>query len=104
MIRILPALCGCVFSGMLRRGKVVTSCIASSDMNGLPGRYQREIKGECCAFARAALHANIAGVFLDDAVGDRESKASPAILAFRGRSLGSEKRVVDALNVFLGNS
>src|SRR6202158_2668816 len=98
MMRILPALCG-VISGVLRREIGVTSDNAKSDMDCLPD--QREIQGEGGAFARAALHADIARVFLDDAVGDRKSKACAAILAFRRRRLGSEERIVDALDVFL---
>jgi len=66
------ALSGCVRSGVLRRGIVVTSdTAANSDMDGLPRRYQWKIQGEGSAFARTALHANVARVFLDDAVGDR---------------------------------
>src|ERR1700691_6247733 len=102
MMRILPAL-GDVFSGgVARRETVGISEIASSDMDCLPD--QRKIEGEGGAFARAALHADIARVFLDDAVGDRKPKTGAATLAFRGRSLGSEKRVVDAVNIFLRNT
>src|ERR1700722_12280770 len=101
-MRILPALCG-LLSGALRRGMVVISDIANSDMDGLPRRcrYQGEIQGEGGAFARAALHADVPRVFLDDAVGDRKSKAGAAALALRRRRLGSEKWIVDSLNVFL---
>src|SRR5712692_3164863 len=101
MMRILPAL-GALLSGAVRRGMAVISDTANSDMDCLSD--QREIQGEGGAFARAALHADIARVFLDDAVGNRKSKTGAAILAFRGRRLGSEKWVVDALNVFLGNA
>ena len=91
---------------MLRRVIGVISDTANSDMDGLPRRcrYQWEIQGEGRAFARAALHADIARVFLDDAVGHRESKTGAAILALRGRRLGGKERVVDALNVFLRNA
>src|ERR1700687_3186818 len=101
MIRILPALGG-VLSGVLRREMAATSDNAASDMDGLPD--PREIQGEGGAFARAALHADIARVFLNDAVGDRKSKTGAAILALRGRRLGGEKWIVDALNVFLRNA
>src|SRR5580692_12370838 len=99
MIRILPALADVISGGALRRVTVGTSDTSSSDMDCLPD--QREIQGEGGAFARAALHANVARVFLDDAVGDREPKTGAAILAFGGCGLGSEKWIVDALNVFL---
>src|SRR3981189_3794432 len=98
MMRILPALCGVSF-GVLGREIGVTSDNAKSDMDCLPD--QREIQGEGGAFARAALHADIARVFLDDAVGDRKSKTGSAILSLLGRRLGSEKWIVDALNVLL---
>src|SRR3984893_7676719 len=95
---ILPALCG-VLCGVLRRVIGVTSDNAKSDMDCLPD--QREIQGEGGAFARAALHADIARVFLDDAVGDRKSKTGAAILSLLGRRLGREKWIVDKLNMFL---
>src|ERR1700676_2776226 len=98
MMRILPALCG-VLGGVLRRVIGATSDNAKSDMDCLPD--QRESQGEGGAFARAALHADIARVFLDDAVGDRKSKTRPAILALLGRRLGREKWIVDGLNVLL---
>src|SRR5208282_107868 len=111
MMRILPAFGG-VLSGVFRRDTaaasgvatsgVVTSDIVTSDMDCLP--HQRKIQGEGGAFARAALHADIARVFLDDAVGYRKSKTGTAILALRGRRLGGEKWIVDALNVFLRNA
>ena len=74
--------------------------------HGLPSWSinQWKIQGEGGAFARAALHADIARVFLDDAVGDRKSKTGAAILAFGGRRLGGEKWIVDAVNVFLRNA
>src|SRR5260370_11810238 len=81
-----------------------TSDIATSDMECLPDRQQWKIQGEGRAFARAALHADVARVFLDDAVSDRKPKTGAAILSFRGRSLSREKWVVDAVNVFLGNA
>src|ERR1019366_6762241 len=77
MMRILPALGG-VLSGVLRRERAASSDIATSDMDCLPD--QRKIQGEGGCFARAALHAYISRVFLDDAVGDRKSKTGAAIL------------------------
>ena len=46
---------------------------AASDIDGLPG--QREIQIERRPLAGTALHANLAGVFLDDSVGDRQAQA-----------------------------
>src|SRR6202453_1151916 len=103
MMRILPALGEVFSSGVLRRVTVVGSDISNSDMNGLPGRNQGEIQGEGGAFARAALHADVTRVLLDDAVGDRKTTTGAAGLPLHRCGLGSEKRVVDALNVFLRN-
>src|SRR5271169_5833935 len=101
MMRILPALGEALSGGALRRETVVISDNATSDMDCLPRRYQWEIQGEGGAFARAALHADITRVFLDDAVGDRKSKTGAAILTLHRRRLGSEEWVVDTMNVFL---
>src|SRR5208282_6447185 len=98
MMRILPALGEIPSGGVLRRETVVISDNATSDMDSLPGRYQWKIQGEGGAFARAALHADITRVFLDDAVGDGEPKSGAAVLAIRRRRLGGEERVVDTLN------
>src|ERR1035441_4467553 len=95
MMRILPAL-GAVLCDVpcdvlgvgLRREMPSTSDIATSDMECLPDRQQWKIQGGGGAFARAALHADVARVFLDDAVGDRKPKTGAAILAFGGRGLG----------------
>src|SRR5277367_3714692 len=97
MMRILPALGETVSGGVLRREMVGTSDTSNSDMDCLPD--QREIQGEGGAFARAALHADVARVFLDDAVGDRKTKTSAPRLALDGCRLGSEKRVIDPLDV-----
>src|SRR5271169_3665432 len=104
MMRILPALGEALSGGALRREQVVISDNATSDIDSLPRRYQWNIQGEGGAFARAALHADIARVFLDDAVGDGEPKSGAAVLTVGGRRLGGEKRAVDRLNVFLRNA
>src|SRR5271156_1979947 len=104
MMRTRPAL-GDVFSGgALRRVIGVTSDSANSDMDCLPGGDQWEIQGEGGAFAGAALHADIARMFLDDAVSDGQPETGAASLAIRGRRFGGEKWIVDALNVFLRNA
>ena len=79
------------------RSAVSREITAASDMHCLPA--QGKIKSECCARAGLALHANLAGVLLDDAVGDGEAQAGAAALAFLRRGLGGEERIVDALNV-----
>src|SRR5580704_6909654 len=67
-------------------------------MNCLPA--EREIEREGRASAGMTLHANLARVLLNDAVGDRKSEAGAAGLAFARRSLRSKERIVNALNVF----
>src|SRR5208282_3384220 len=104
MMRILPALGEILSGGVLRREMVVISENATSDMDCLPRRYQWKIQGEGGAFARAALHADVARVFLDDAVGDRKPKTGAATLAFRRSRLGREEWIVDAVDVFLRNA
>ena len=52
-----------------------------------------------CAGADGALDMNLAGVFLDDAVGNGEAQASAAAVAGPGRGFGGEERIVDALEV-----
>ena len=53
---------------------------AASDIDGLPG--QRKIQVERRPLAGAALHANLARVFLDDSVGNRQAQPGTALLAF----------------------
>ena len=54
---------------------------------------------EGCAGADGALDVNLAGVLLNDAVGDGEAEAGAALVARLGRGLGGEERIVDALEV-----
>src|SRR5258708_23539245 len=75
---------------------------ALSDMERLPA--QGEVESESCAGAGMTLHANLAGMFLDDAVGDRKTEAGAAGLAFARRGLGGEEGVVDALDVLGSNA
>src|SRR3972149_4831417 len=72
---------------------------ALSDIDGL--LHQREFQMEGGALAGAALHPDLAGVLLDDAVGDRESQPGAAPLALVGRALGDEEGIVDAVDVLL---
>ena len=50
------------------------------------------------------LHANLARMFLNDAVGDGKAEAGTAGLAFARRGLGGEEGIVDALDVLGGNA
>src|SRR5260370_6519984 len=75
---------------------------AVSDMERLPA--QGEVESESCAGAGMTLHANLAGVFLDDAVGDGKTEAGAAGLAFARRGLGGEEGIVDALDVLGSNA
>src|SRR5579863_10334046 len=70
---------------------------AASDMDGLPA--ERKIQSKSGARPRRALDANFARVLLNDAVGHGETKARAAVLAFFGRGLGGEERVVNSLNM-----
>src|SRR5271170_4263929 len=52
-----------------------------------------------CAGADGALNVNLAGVLLDDAVGDRETEPSAAPVAWPGRGLGGEEGIVNAFEM-----
>src|SRR5215471_1343393 len=75
---------------------------AASDIDSLP--HQREVEIESCALLGRALDANLASVLLNDAVGDGKPQPGAPALAILRRSLGGEKRVVNALNVLLRNA
>src|ERR1700722_9897692 len=72
---------------------------AASDIDSLPG--QREIKVERSPFAMPALHSNLPGVLLNDAVGYGQTKSRAPRLAFAGRCLGGKEWVVNPVDVFL---
>src|SRR5207302_1191320 len=61
---------------------------------------QGEIQGEGRAGAGTALHANLARMFLNDAISDGKTEAGAAGLAFAKRCLGGKEWIVDALAVF----
>src|SRR5512135_2868669 len=65
---------------------------------------QGELQVERGAFPRTAFHGDFAGMFLNDAVGDGESQAGAAGLAVARRILGGEERIVNAVNVLLGDA
>ena len=52
-----------------------------------------------CAGADRALDMNFSGMFLDDAVGDRQTESRAAPIAWRGRRLGGKEGIVDPLQV-----
>src|SRR5271157_2875799 len=74
---------------------------AVSGIDRLPqhGKFHRERRTS----AGPAVHANLPGVFLNDAVGNGKSQPSTTAVASlrRGLVLGCEKWIVDAVNMFL---
>src|SRR6476646_7604562 len=82
--------------------KLGRGIVASSDIDSLP--RQRKIQVESCAPAGMALHANLSRMFLNNSVGHGQAQACAFALAFARRRLRREKRIVDALDVLLGNA
>src|ERR1039458_9019889 len=66
---------------------------STSGMYGIPQQGKLEMKG--CAGADGALDINLAGVLLDDAVGDGEAETGAAPVARLGRGFGCEARRLD---------
>src|ERR1700692_2394547 len=66
--------------------------------------HHGKLHNECRAATRRAIDANLAGMCLDDAVGHRQSQACAAAVSCLGLVLGGEKRIVNAMNMFLRNS
>ncbi len=52
---------------------------------------------ECCALAGLAVDADLAGVFLNDAVGNGKAQPGSAAVPGLGLVLGGEERIVDAM-------
>src|SRR4051812_11603867 len=75
---------------------------AVSGIHSLPDHG--ELHRELGALAGAAVHANLARMFLDDAVGHSQSEAGASGVALPRRFLGGEKGIVNALNVFGSNA
>src|SRR5437660_4980051 len=71
---------------------------AASDIDCLPA--QGKIQCECSSGTGMTFHANLAGVFLNDAVGHRQTQASSAVLSLARSGFGGEERIVNALNMF----
>src|SRR5689334_3058688 len=63
--------------------------------------YQRKFEEERGPASRLAVHLDLAGVLLDDAVGDGKSESSAAALSFAGGVLRREKWIVDAADMLL---
>src|SRR5580765_7342344 len=64
----------------------------------------RKFHGERRAGSRRAVHTNLAGVLLDDAVGHGQAQSGASAVAGLRFVLGGEERIVDAVNVLLSNS
>src|SRR5260370_6797816 len=71
---------------------------AASDMHCLPAH--RKVQSKRRSRSGIAFDANLAGMFLDDAVSHRESQAGAAVLPLFGRGLRREEWIVNALDVF----
>ena len=76
--------------------------LPASDIDSLP--RQREIQIERSALARLALDSNLARMFLNNAVGNRQAEARAFALSLARRGLGGKERIVNALDVFLGDA
>src|SRR5579864_550875 len=75
---------------------------AASDIDGLPG--QRKIQIKRGSFSRAAFHADLAGMFLDNAVGHREPQSGSALLTCFRSGLRGEERIVNSRDMLRGNA
>src|SRR4051812_38433338 len=91
MIKILPTEAELTTSA----GSRVT---ATSDIDRLSHHWEFHV--EAGALAGLALHTDLAGVFLDDAVGDREPEAGATAATLRRTILGGEEWIVNAMNMF----
>src|SRR6266446_1553392 len=100
MMSTAPAIPGVPFKKV--REMTAVSDIFSLGRDCLPAQWK--IEGEGCARPRMALHTNLAGVFLDDAVGHGKAQAGAAGLALARRGLGRKERIVDALDVLGGKA
>src|SRR5258708_31455305 len=88
MIRIEPAVVASIF------GRLKT---ATSDIHGLSNQGEFQIKRS--ALARIALYPYLSSVLLNDSVGYGKPKSCASRLAFSGRGLGGEERIVDLTDV-----
>src|ERR1035441_9745635 len=66
--------------------------------------YHWEFHDEGRALARRTLHVDLACMLLDDPVGHRKPQPGAAAVPGLGLVLGGEERIVDAMNVFLGDA
>src|SRR5579875_174056 len=65
---------------------------------------QRKFHDEGGAAAGGAVHADFAGVLLDDAIGDGKTQPGAAAVAGCRLAFGGEERIVDTMDVLLGNA
>src|SRR6476660_184385 len=87
-----------------RESKSLNLCgiTAASDIDGLPG--QRKIQVKRRPLAGTALHANLARVFLDNSVRNRQAESGTPLLACLRCSFRSKEWVVDACDMFGRNA
>src|ERR1700722_14551035 len=74
----------------------------SLNMDGLPA--ERKVQGKCGSGAGVAFHTNLAGVLLNNSVGNRKPEASTSCLAFARRVLRGKERIVNALDMLGRNA
>src|SRR5487761_1350355 len=67
-------------------------------MNGLPQFWKLQMERR--AATHFAVHLNLAGVFLNNAVAYREAETCPTSLALNNSGFGGEERIVDAAQIF----
>src|SRR5579864_213830 len=75
---------------------------AASDIDGLPGQGKIQVKRR--AFAGPTLHANLARMLLDNAIGNRQAQPCAPLLACLGGCFRGKERIVDAGYVFRRNA
>src|SRR5664280_205452 len=75
---------------------------ASSGIDRLS--HHGKLHDECRALTGRAVDANLAGMFLDDTVGHRQSQPCATAVSRLRFVLGGEERIVDAMDMLLRNS
>src|SRR5207253_11201549 len=92
MIRMHP----CEEEGLSVKRRGMT---AASDIDRLS--QQREIQIERCSFFRGTFDANLAGMLLNNSVGDRQTEAGATFMTLLRCGLGGEEGIVNPLDVLL---
>src|SRR5437667_3567675 len=85
--------------GIAARGFLAN--ITASDMHSLSRSHHGKLQMEGRPFARPALHTNLPGMFLNDAVSDRDSEARAALRSRTVGRLAGEKGSVNGGDGFL---